>query len=104
MNFCVAILILKMKENSTFSAYYALLFQEWYKCKWNAKKKVCAVYGEGAITDQTRQKWFAKFRAGDFSLDNAPQLGRPVEVDSDQIETIIENNQCYTTREIANIL
>ena len=62
------------------------------------------MYGEGAITDQTRQKWFAKFRAGDFSLDNAPQLGRPVEVDSDQIETIIENNQCYTTREIANIL
>ena len=50
------------------------------------------------------QKWFVKFRAGDFSLDNAPRAGRPVEVDSDQIETIIENNQCYTTREIANIL
>ena len=47
---------------------------------------------------------FAKFRAGDFSLDDAPRSGRPVEVDSDQIETLIENNQCYTTREIANIL
>ena len=67
------------------------------------QKKICAVYGEGAVTDQTCQKWFAKFNAGDFSLDDAPQLGRPVEVDSDQIETLIENNQRYTTQEIADI-
>ena len=45
-----------------------------------------------------------KFCAGDFSLDNAPRLGRPVEVDSDQIETLTENNQRYTMREIAAIL
>ena len=56
------------------------------------KKKICAVYGEGAVTDQTCHKWFVKFHAIDFSLYNAPQLGRPVEVDSDQIETLIENN------------
>ena len=65
---------------------------------------ICAVYGEGAVTDRTCQKWFAKFRAGDFLLDDTPWSGRPVEVDSDQIETLIENNQCYTTREIADIL
>ena len=45
-----------------------------------------------------------KLRAGDFSLDDAPQSGRPVEVDSDQIETLIDNNQHSITREIANIL
>ena len=58
--------------------------------------KICAVRGEGAVTDRTCQKWFAKFHAGDFSLDNVLWSGRPVEVDSDQIETLIENNQCYT--------
>ena len=67
-------------------------------------KKICVVCGEGAVTDRTCQKWFAKFCAGDLSLDDAPQSRRPVEVDSDQIETIIENNQCYTTREIADTL
>ena len=56
------------------------------------------------MTDRTCQKWFAKFRAGDFLLDNALWSGRPVEVDSDQIETLIENNQRYTTRKIADIL
>ena len=57
------------------------------------QKKICAVYGEGAVADWTCQKWFAKFRVGDILLDDAPQSGRPVEVDSDQIETLIENNQ-----------
>ena len=68
------------------------------------QKKICAVFGEGAVTDRTCQKWFAKFRAGDFSLDDAPWSGRPVEVDSDQIETVVENNQHSTTCEIASIL
>ena len=44
----------------TFSAHYDLLFQD----RENAteiQKKTCAVYGEGAVTDGTCQKWFAKF-------------------------------------------
>ena len=56
------------------------------------------------MTDRMCQEWFAKFHAGDFSLDDAPWSGRPVEVDSDQIKTLIENNQCYATWEIADIL
>ena len=44
------------------------------------------------------------FCARDFSLDDAPLSGRPVEVDNDQIETTVENNQCYIKQEIADIL
>ena len=50
------------------------------------------------------QKWFAKFHAGDFSLDDATWMRRPAEVDSDQIQTLAENNQRYSTWEIADIL
>ena len=67
------------------------------------QKKIYAVYGEGVVTDRTCYKWFVKFCAGDFLLDDAPRSGRPVEVDIDQIETSIENNQRYTTWEIADI-
>ena len=56
------------------------------------------------MTDQICQKWFAKVRGRDFSLDNAPRSGRPVEVDSDPIKTLIENSQCSTTRAIADTL
>ena len=52
------------------------------------QEKSCAVYVEGAVTDWMCQNWFAKFRAGAFSPDDAPWLGRPVEVDSNQIETL----------------
>ena len=56
------------------------------------------------MTDRMCQKWFAKFCAGDFLLNDAPCSGRPVEVDSNQIETLIENNQRHTTQEVADIL
>ena len=49
--------------------------------------------GEGAVTERVVYKTW---------LDEAPQPGRPV--DSDQTETLIENNQCYIMQEIANIL
>ena len=39
------------------------------------------------------QKWFVRFHAGDFSLDDAPWSGRPFEVDSDQIKTLADYNQ-----------
>ena len=47
------------------------------------------------MTDQMYQKWFGKFDVGDVLLDNAPRLGRPVMVDSNQIKTLIENNQLW---------
>ena len=68
------------------------------KCK--KKKTHCAVYGH----DWTYQKWFAKFYAENLLLDNAPLSGRTVEVDNNQIKTLIVIKQCYTMWEIAGIL
>ena len=42
------------------------------------QKKICATYGEGAVTDRTCQKWFETFCAGDFSMDNASRSGSSV--------------------------
>ena len=67
-------------------------------------KKICAIIGEGAVTAQTCQKWFVKFHARDYSLDDTSWLGTPVEVESSHIEMLVENNQCYTMKEITDIL
>ena len=104
VNFCVAILILKMEEKKQHFRHIMLYYFKEGKNATETQKKTCAVYGEGAVTDRTCQKWFAKFCVGDFSLDDAPWSGRPAEADSDQIETLIENNHCYTMREIADTL
>ena len=100
----VVILILKMEEKKQHFWHIMLYYFQKGKNATEMQKKICAVYGEGTGTDRTCQKWFAKFCAGDFSLNIEPQSGRPVEVDSNQIETLIENSQPYTTREIANRL
>ena len=100
MNFCVAVLISKMEENKPHFQHIMLYYFKKGKNATETQEKICTVYGEEAVTDRTCQKWFAKFRAGDFSLDDAPRSGRPVEVDSDQIETLIVYNQCCTTENI----
>ena len=104
VNFCVAILILKMQENTHFQ-YIMIYYFRKGKYAAEMQEKICAVYGEGAVMDGTYQKWFVMLHARDFSLDNdASQSGRPVEVDNNQIETVTENNQHYAMQEIAGIL
>ena len=45
-----------------------------------------------------------KFCARDFSLDDASMVRQTSGSYGDQIETLIENHQCYTMQETANIL
>ena len=81
MNFHVAILILKMEENAQRFWHIMLYNIKEGKNATETQKEICAVVGEGAVTDQTCPKWFVKFHAGDFLLDDAPWSGRQVEVD-----------------------
>ena len=59
------------------------------------QKKACVMSGQCAVTQQTCQKQFVKFHAIDFLLDDVQWSDRPVEIDSNQIKKLIENNQCY---------
>ena len=93
-----------MEENKQHFQNIMLYYFKRSKNATEMQKEICAVYGEVAVTDQKCRKWFATFRAGDFLLEEASWSGRPAEVDSDQIETLIENIQHYTIREIADIL
>ena len=67
------------------------------------QKKICAMYGQGAVTDWTCQKWLATFLAGDTSLGDAPWSGRLVEVDSNQIKTLVENSQHTQPNQVSKI-
>ncbi|KAM5254151.1 histone-lysine N-methyltransferase SETMAR-like [Hipposideros larvatus] len=69
-----------------------------------ACEKLREVYGDNALQECECQRWFTKFRAGDFDLNNASRSGRPTEVDDDKIKALIESNPHYTTREIAETL
>ena len=64
MNFCAAILILKMEEEYNIFGVFCFIMSRKIKTQlfWNAKKKkICTVFGEDAVTDLMCQKWFVKF-------------------------------------------
>ena len=56
----------------------------------NAAREICEVYGENAISDRTGQKWFAKFRSGNFDLNDAPRSGRQSYFDESHLNTLLK--------------
>ena len=64
-----------MEENTQHCQYIMLYYFKKGKNATEVQKETCAMCEEGAVTDQTCQKWFAKFHARDFSLEDALQLG-----------------------------
>nr|XP_043067479.1 histone-lysine N-methyltransferase SETMAR-like [Drosophila bipectinata] len=69
-----------------------------------ARKKLCDVYGEDALSERQCQRWFAKFREGDFSFEDAPRSGRPSAVNEDQIKALLKEKRRYTTRQMGEKL
>ena len=56
-----------MKENMQHFQHIVLYYNKKGKNATEMQKnKICAVYGEDAVTDGIYQKWFVRFHAGDF--------------------------------------
>ena len=69
-----------MSKSNIFDTGYSLLFIEAKKAAeaaWN----ICMVYREGVIGESTAKKWLAKFKNGNFDIDNMPCSRRPSEFD-----------------------
>jgi len=69
-----------------------------------ARKKLCDVYGEDVMTERQCQNWFAKFRSGNFDVEDAPRSGRPPKADENTIKALVDANRRITTRELAERL
>ena len=40
-------------------------------------RKINHAFGNDSVNERTVRHWFAKFRSGDFSLEDEPRSGRP---------------------------
>lgn len=69
-----------------------------------ATKDIREVYLDRAPALRTVKKWFAKFRSGDFNLEDQPRSGRPSELDDDVLRTLVANNSRISTEEVASEL
>lgn len=64
-------------------------------------RNINVVWGEGSISECTVQRWFQKFRVGDFDLEDKEGRGRPSVVDHDHLRALVEDNPRKTTRDFA---
>ena len=57
MNFCAAILILKIEENMQHFWHIMLYYFKKGRNATETQKMICSVYGESAVTDRVKVKW-----------------------------------------------
>nr|XP_033202508.1 histone-lysine N-methyltransferase SETMAR-like [Bombus vancouverensis nearcticus] len=69
-----------------------------------ARKNICAVYGENTLSSRTCRKWFQRFRAGNFCLEEEVRSGRPPQTDGDKIRDLVEKSPSLTVQEMSNVL
>jgi histone-lysine N-methyltransferase SETMAR len=71
------------------------------KTATQATYAICSVYGDDAVSARTSQRWFERFRDGNFDLDDEERSGRPSELKSDELESLLQENPRQSTRELA---
>ena len=59
------------------------------------------VYGEGVVGKFTARKWFAKFKNGNFDIDDMPCSRRSSEFDKDHLKALLKEESHQTSCELA---
>ncbi|GBP40010.1 Mariner Mos1 transposase [Eumeta japonica] len=61
------------------------------------------VYDEHVLAEQTCRKWFARFKSGDFELDDKVRPGQPKKFE-DEESGLFDVDSCQTLQELATSL
>ena len=69
-----------------------------------ATKAICSVFGDDALNERTCRYWFARFKTGDYDLNDKERSGRPVEADDELLEELLEEDPRQSSRELAMAL
>jgi len=69
-----------------------------------ATSNICDTMGKDVLSIRTAQRWFNRFKNGNFELDDLPRSGRPPELDMHVLQQFIEEDPRLTTRCLAERL
>ena len=56
------------------------------------------VYDEHALAERTCQKWFARFKSGDFGLEDEERPGQPKKFEDEELEALLDEDSVKTYR------
>lgn len=66
-----------------------------------AADNICLVEGPEAVSYVTARRWFARFRQGNFDVEDEPHSGRPLTLNDDELLKAIEADPRLTTRDLS---
>ena len=61
------------------------------------------VYGKHVLAEQTCQNWFARFKSGDFGLEDEVRPGQSKKFEDEELEALLDGD-CCQTQELAESL
>jgi len=71
-------------------------FRLGHKAK-EATSNICGTMGKDVRSIRTAQPWFNQFKNGNFELDDLANSGRPLDVDMDVLQQLIEEDPRLAT-------
>lgn len=71
------------------------------KTATEAKEILCQTYGEGVISQTTCDKWYQRFRNGDFDVSDRRRTGRPRGLNDNDLRKMIDQNPTITSEMLA---
>lgn len=74
------------------------------KTVMETRQWIWEAYGEDSVGLTTVKDWFAKFKRGEFNLDDKPRSGRLKETQDNDIKRLLEKDNTQSTRDIAKKL
>ena len=62
------------------------------------------VYGKDALAERTCQKWIARFKSGDFGLEDEERPEQPKKFEDEELEALLDEDCCQIQEELAESL
>jgi histone-lysine N-methyltransferase SETMAR len=69
-----------------------------------AYKNLCVVLKEESPSQTTCQRWFNRFKTGDYSMEDEPRPGRPEELENEKLLAIVNEEPRLSTYEMEKTL
>lgn len=69
-----------------------------------AMELINSTLGEHSVSHSTVKKWFARFRDGNFSLEDDPRPGAVKKFEDEELQVLLDENPCQTQEELAEQL
>lgn len=69
-----------------------------------AHRNLCIVFGTDTPSQRTCEVWFARFRSGNYSIEDETRSGRPVSIDNEQLFYLVMSEPRMNTRELGTTL